>query len=170
MSHRPIFSKNYLARKQSGFDVQSYVTTEEVQGAISEWTKLVKSGVVDKKKEETIGADFLNGIFGKVLGYSYNRSNTTWNLEKEVKSTTDGTKADGALGYFTSEEEDVRVVIELKDSRTNLDRPQNRKNDKRTPVEQAFDYASKTAGACKWVIVSNLQATAVPLNFAPARV
>lgn len=96
-------------------------------------------------------------MFGKVLGYAYERGLSEYNLEKEEKSQTDGTKPDGVLGYLTSDEtkNDIRVVIELKDAFTNLDHRQNRKNDNRTPVEQAFSYVSKSGGNCKWVIVSN---------------
>jgi hypothetical protein len=35
------------------------------------------------------------------------------------------------------------MVIELKGQNADLDKPQNRANDKRSPVEQAFGYAEK---------------------------
>ena len=46
------------------------------------------------------------------------------------------------------------MVVELKDQKTDLDKPQNRFNDKRTPVDQAFDYAQHT-GDIDWILVSN---------------
>jgi hypothetical protein len=46
------------------------------------------------------------------------------------------------------------MVVELKDQKTDLDKPQNRVNDKRTPVDQAFDYAQHT-GDIEWILVSN---------------
>ena len=46
------------------------------------------------------------------------------------------------------------MVIELKGSNANLDKPQNRKADKRTPVDKAFDYA-KRSGDIDWIFVSN---------------
>lgn len=46
------------------------------------------------------------------------------------------------------------MVVELKDQKTDLDRPQNRINDKRTPIDQAFDYAQHT-GDIDWIFVSN---------------
>jgi hypothetical protein len=46
------------------------------------------------------------------------------------------------------------MVVELKDQKTDLDKPQNRANDKRTPVDQAFDYAQHT-GEIDWILVSN---------------
>ena len=46
---------------------------------------------------------------------------TFYNLEKEEKTVTDSTKADGALGFFTfvsgKLRSDIRVVIELKDAK-----------------------------------------------------
>lgn len=46
------------------------------------------------------------------------------------------------------------MVINLKGSEADLDKPQQRKNDKRTPVDQAFDYA-KRSGDINWILVSN---------------
>jgi hypothetical protein len=46
------------------------------------------------------------------------------------------------------------MVVELKDQKTDLDKSQNRVNDKRTPVDQAFDYAQHT-GDIDWILVSN---------------
>ena len=112
-------------------------------------------------------ADFLNKIFGDALGYDHQDAHL-WYLEKELKSNTDGTQADGGLGYFRQvagqRTQDVRVVMELKDARTDLDKPQNRATDRRTPVEQAFGYASKAGGRCRWVVVSNF----VELRLYPA--
>ena len=50
------------------------------------------------------------------------------------------------------------MVIELKGQNADLDKPQNRANDKRSPVEQAFGYAqhsSKKSGLVQWILVSN---------------
>ena len=51
------------------------------------------------------------------------------------------------------------MVIELKGQEyEDLDKPQNRANDKRTPVDQAFGYAqksSKDSGIIDWILVSN---------------
>lgn len=128
---------------------------KEKQSVIERWKYEIDTKSIYTKKEEQLQSDFLNDIFGKVLGYAYERGLDELNLEKEYKSKTDGTKPDGVLGYLTAENKDIRVVIELKDAYTNLDHKQNRKNDNRTPVEQAFSYVSKCGGKCKWVIVSN---------------
>jgi type I restriction-modification system DNA methylase subunit len=50
------------------------------------------------------------------------------------------------------------MVIELKGQNADLDKSQNRANDKRSPVEQAFGYAqhsSKKSGLVQWILVSN---------------
>ncbi|PKL66160.1 MAG: hypothetical protein CVV28_12250 [Methanobacteriales archaeon HGW-Methanobacteriales-1] len=46
------------------------------------------------------------------------------------------------------------MVVELKGSDFDLDKPQNRANDKRTPVDQVFDYAQHM-GDIDWILVSN---------------
>lgn len=130
---------------------------ENKLSVISRWIKENKDKTIYNKKEEQLQSDFLNDIFGEVLGYAYKRGLDIYNLEKEEKSKTDGTKPDGSLGYFTKDNMDTRVVIELKDAYTDLDHKQNRKNDNRTPVEQAFSYVSKCGGKCQWVIVSNFR-------------
>lgn len=152
--HNTLFVEKLLNEKLSLDDFK----IPEIEGkikAVSGWVKEIEKKTIYNKKEEQIQSDFLNDIFGKVLDYAYQRGLDEYNLEKEEKSKTDGTKPDGVLGYLTSTNKDIRVVIELKDAYTNLDHKQNRKNDNRTPVEQAFSYVSKSGGNCKWVIVSN---------------
>ncbi len=156
--HTPIFSQKYLDSKTINFDITKLHNLEGKVRFLNQWQESIRSGRILKAKEEELQADFLNNFFGDVLGFEY-RNSLKWNLAKEHKTITDGTKSDGALGYFSmisgQLESDVRVVIELKDARSNLDKAQNRQNDKRSPVEQAFGYASKSGGKCKWVIVSN---------------
>ena len=145
MVHNKIFSKKYLDLKLIGFDINKIPELDQKRDIISLWIKSLKSGKIKETKETSMQADFLNGFFGEVLGYSY-KDHEKWNLVKEYSTEVNGKCADGALGYFTMLENkiqtDVRVVIELKDANTDLDKPQNRKYDKRTPVEQAFSYAT----------------------------
>jgi hypothetical protein len=154
MQHQPIFSYKYLKTKLSNFSLTDIPEIQSKQQKIVEWQTAIKKGSIKKTKEEALQSDFLNAFFGEVLGYDYNRADDKWYLEKEFKSVMDGSKADGALGYFSIVGQDARAVIELKDAKTDLDKPQNR-IDKRTPVEQAFGYANKAGGKCRWVIVSN---------------
>ena len=151
-----LFTEKYLNDRLS-LDELNIPNFDEKQRVIANWVNEIQSKSIYAKKEEQLQADFLNDIFGKVLDYDYERGLEQYNLEKELKSITDGTKPDGSLGYFSSTSTDTRVVIELKDAYTNLDHKQNRKNDNRTPVEQGFSYVSKCGGNCKWVIVSNFR-------------
>lgn len=75
---------------------------------------------------------------------------------QEFKNKLDTSEADGGLGFFSVRQkiEDVRVVVELKDAKTHLDKKQNRSSHL-TPVEQGFSYANKNGSRCGWVIVSN---------------
>lgn len=153
----PLFSKKYLSQKLQHFNVEQIENFEQRQQHIADWQKMIAQGIVDDTKEESLQADFLNKFFGDTLDYTYNRSASVWHLEKEYKSQTDSTKADGALGFFTKTRQEVLAVIELKDAKTDLDKKQNLQRDRRTPVEQAFDYASKSGGQCRWIIVSNFK-------------
>lgn len=60
---------------------------------------------------------------------------------------------------FALKNEDGKfMVIELKGQDTDLDKPQNRANDKRSPVDQAFTYADKSnkeSGLVDWIFISN---------------
>lgn len=127
---------------------------------MNDWLQRCQSGKLNEQNETSIGADFINDIFGDVLGFNY-RNPHFGNLEKELKTIIDGQKPDGVLGYFNTKEESinsVHAVIELKGAGTNLDKAQKRQNDRRTPIEQAFACTLKFGEKCKWVIVSNFMA------------
>ena len=160
MQQQNIFGDRNYKQKLANFSIDNISDLEDKKKIIEGYIKALESGKIENTKEEAIQADFLNKFFGDILGYDYNDPNL-WNLEKESKSVTDGTKADGALGFFSIEGKtkhaDVRAIVELKDVFTDLDKSQNRPGDKRTPVEQAFSYASKAGGRCNWVIVSNFK-------------
>ena len=161
-THPRIFSDRYLDKKMGNFSLLHIADFEKKLAHIKAWQTGIETQRVIKAKEEQLQDDFLKLFFGDVLGYAYRQDLQTWQLEREYKTVLDGTKADGALGFFTVDASkkgrvvgDCRAVIELKDARSDLDKPQNRHNDRRTPVQQAFDYASAVGGQCRWVIVSN---------------
>jgi type I restriction-modification system DNA methylase subunit len=99
----------------------------------------------DNQKEEALQTNFLNDIFGKVLGYEIDTGEAEFNLLTEYKTQKDGTKVDGVLGFITKDKKDIRVAIELKaKNTTNLD----------SVEKQAFEYRDKIDGI-EWVITSN---------------
>jgi type I restriction-modification system DNA methylase subunit/REP element-mobilizing transposase RayT len=160
MLYTPLFSPKFLADAAKPFSQELADLQERALPVVREWQDSLRSGALAATKEEQLQSDFLEAVFAKILGYESSRGAVVWNLEKEQKNVTDSQKADGALGFFTMQNgaktSDIRAVIELKGTKSDLDKPQNRKDDKHSPVEQAFAYGSKTGGKCRWVIVSNI--------------
>lgn len=155
MSQKYIFNRKYLADQLKTVDVKDIPGYEEKWEQVKKWDYSLRHSNLVKTKEESIQGDFLNKIFTLVLGYNDRIGRNLWNIQQEQKTKMDGTKADGSLGFFTESIQDVRVVIELKDAKTDLDKKQKRENNQ-TPVEQAFSYQYKMKD-CRWVIVSNFK-------------
>jgi hypothetical protein len=153
---RNIFNKKKLNSILNNISIESlteHTILSDIKKIIKNWRILT-----DKKgtNEISLQDSFLSDFFGKILDYKYiNESPNEWHLYREKKTDADATRSDGALGFFMSENEDVRSVIELKSAKTPLDAKQRRKNANYTPVEQAFLYANKFGRKCRWVIVSN---------------
>lgn len=160
MLHTPLFSPKFLTDAAKASSQELAYLQEHALPIVRQWQESLRSGALAATKEEQLQTDFLEAFFAKILGYESSRGAAVWNLEKEQKNVTDSQKADGALGFFTMKDgarvSDIRAVVELKGAKSDLDKPQNRKEDKRSPVEQAFAYGSKTGGKCRWVIVSNV--------------
>lgn len=153
--HKTIFNPDFFKEELDKFSLNSFSNIHEIKSNIEKWIKRIETDRVRTTKEEAQDGLFAECIFDNALGYK-RWTTDEWNLNLQEKSKTDGTKCDFALGYFTDKEKRVKVVVEVKDSsHTDLDKAQKRADDKRTPVEQAFDYAHKQGESCKWVIVSN---------------
>jgi len=157
--HQTIFSIKELKSRVKNAFPNGISNREQKIKVIENWQRNISSGKYINAKEEEIRPLFLTQFFGDILDYEYNNA-TDWNLRFENKTTKDSTKSDAALGFFkirNNEElpKDVRAVVEIKDARTPLDKPQNRKDFKGSAIEQCFMYASKIGESCKWVIVSN---------------
>ncbi len=136
---------------------------DEKRKILTNWKNGIASGKIQSLNERKLQSEFLNKIFGDVLGYAYEKQLTEWQLEHEYKVDFDGKTPDGVLGYFQFDaltrttQSDVHAIIELKGPLVNLDKKQNRKDFPGTPVEQAFSYVPKLSKPCEWVIVSNCQ-------------
>lgn len=154
---QPIIEEDFLKNHLNLFHLSTIDGLESKKVILNDWFLKYRSGKLEGQNETSIAADFINDIFGDVLGFNYRNPNN-WNLQKELKTLIDSRKPDGAIGYFNVEEDlstNVYGVIEMKSANTNLDKKQNRADNKQTPVEQAFSYAPKYGKKCKWVIVSN---------------
>ncbi|MGK9183808.1 N-6 DNA methylase [Priestia filamentosa] len=155
MNQKFIFNRKYLTEQLESLNKSDILNYEEKWEVIKKWNYSLEHSNLARTKEESIQGDFLNKIFTNVLGYKDRIGRNLWNIQQEQRTVMDRTKADGSLGFFTEDIQDVRVVIELKDARTDLDKKQKRENNQ-TPVEQAFSYQYKMRN-CKWVIVSNFK-------------
>ena len=119
---------------------------------VQKWWRLAKDGGLNRK-ETSIDDAFLAEVFGDALGY---RGATEGNggHQRERQFSVPGVgPCDGALGFFPPvEPPGVRVVIELKDAQTHLDRD---RSNGRTAVQQLWDYLNAMPPSCVWGIVSN---------------
>ncbi len=154
---QPLFSENFLVPYLADFRLSSIPSVRDSLNWLESFVSELLSGKLDSLKEEEIKSRFVTNFFGDVLGFNYGNS-TEWRLREEKKSSIDGTKPDAAVGYFYIDnlKDDVRGIIEVKNAKAKLDEKQARPGE-RSPVEQAFSYAPKMGGGCKWVIVSNLK-------------
>ena len=150
-----IFNQKYLKKQLDSYEQKNIKSFGRKFQIIINWNRSLTESNLEKTKEEAIQGDFLYQIFTNVLGYKNRIGSQEWNLQQEQKTEMDNTKSDGALGFFSDNLNDPRVVIELKDAKTDLDRKQNRVNSM-SPVEQAFSYQYKNKNV-KWVIVSNFK-------------
>ncbi len=151
-----LFNKKLVQQKVSDFkgfpEGNIYANKLEV---IKKYVKSLKDGDLSKTKEKSVEKTFLIRIFSDVLGYEdMGSGHDTYNLYPDY--TIQGLYADGALGFFSKEDKKPKVVIELKDALTPLDKKQSGREKGYTPVEQAYQYATKLDG-CNWIIVSNFR-------------
>ena len=152
-----IFKDRLINGRLSHFSKDDIPDFDKKFHEISLWYKSCTEKDLDKTKETSVQGLFMTRLFNGVFGYSeIVDEGDCYNQERENKTLLDTSEADGALGFFykSSGTKDVRVVIELKDAKTPLDKKQNRSSHL-TPVEQAFSYANKNGNKCGWVIVSN---------------
>lgn len=154
-----LFNKRLLQTHLNNFEYPQGFDFERAEKIVGNWQKAIRDGNYDKTKEIQVQSSFLNLFFNIILGYSEMHDNSDeWFLMNEAKTELDGTKADGALGYFTKDEKSnvTRAVIELKDAKTPLDKKQSTRKDYDSPISQAFSYSSKF-DRCDWIIVSNFK-------------
>ena len=132
---------------------------EKIDGIINAWQTAFKDHDLSKAKETSLQGKFFAKFFCEILGYTMQDDGfETWTLNQEAKTEVDGKEADGSLGFYSKTSKQTRCVIELKDAQCNLDTKQQSRENKLTPVEQAFQYLYKFAD-CDWVIVSNFRIT-----------
>lgn len=154
-SNPQMFQTKIIQAKLSHITRSTIPDFDKKYNEICLWQKAAKD--LATIKETAVQGTFMTRIFRDVLGYNeIVDEGDTYFQEREKTTQLDSTESDAALGYFrkSTGTKDIRVVVELKDAKTDLDKKQNR-NNHLTPVEQAFSYAYKNSSRCGWVIVSN---------------
>jgi len=126
-------------------------------GTLEKWVNIFegKSDLGELNLEQAFNEDF----FIKMLGYTGPPSEQFNFLPKQA-TIEEATFPDFLMGTFGLKEgrlvEDIRRVVgELKGPNRSLDRIDPSR--KKTPVEQAFDYARNNGIYVDWVVVSNLK-------------
>jgi len=125
---------------------------------IQKWVVALRTGALDDVSERNLQGEFLQRVFGDVLGYGVMSQAPTsgWELMAERTVGSRGLACDGALGFFSrGTPANIIAPIELKGARHSLDLARGRE---RTPVEQGWNYANHTPG-CRYIIVSNFRET-----------
>ncbi len=150
-----IFSDKFFEERKATI-LQFFKSIDNLSAKVDvlrDWYADLQSGKVAQRTEEQQKSEFLDKVFGEALGYK--GSNTAWKLEKEY-TLLDGSEADGLLGFFgVQKTPSIRVAIEIKKLKINLDKPQMQRDDRYTPVQQGFHYAHQAKETCDWVIISN---------------
>src|SRR5574344_792149 len=109
-----LFNKRLLQTNLNSFEFPQGFDFERVSKIIHTWQESIKNGNYDKTKETQVQSAFLTKFFNTILGYAEMHDNSNeWCLVNEAKTDIDSTRADGALGFFSSSENITRAVIEL---------------------------------------------------------
>ncbi len=116
------------------------------------WADLERVGKLRDYRETAVDTQFLDQLFGDGLGYKL-KTNSPDDWQLEHKFTVPGAGiADAAFGEFPASEAPA-VIVELKGSKTDLDRD---RSGGRTAVQQCWGYLNDLPG-CPWGIVSNFR-------------
>lgn len=154
-----LFNQRLLKTVIDKFVFPVYEKRKRADEIIQGWQTAFKNHDLSKAKETSLQGKFFSKFFCEILGYTMqDDGGEIWTLKQESKTEVDGKEADGSLGFYSKNSSQTRAVIELKDAQCNLDAKQCSRENKQTPVEQAFQYLYKFAD-CDWVIVSNFRYT-----------
>ena len=149
----PLFEQQVLSRYLSERSSTELAALTELEKKVASWVADVRGRALN---ETSIEQAFNQRIMIDALGYKMHPDPASSLWVKPTREQTGlNTVPDAGLGVFAdSSAPEFLGVLELKTPGTNLDKPQARKT-RLTPVEQAFDYATKILGV-RWVVVSDM--------------
>ena len=156
---KSLFNSRLVEDELDKFSLLEIENQEQMRQIVENWNKTDLS----KFTETGLDGEFFNDFFTVILGYNKQTGpREFFNIIPKRKVPYHRDLPDASLGFLTTDiisnpdlfSKAIRVVIELKDFNTDLDKKQSRAGSKLTPVEQAFKASNKFE-KCKWVIVSN---------------
>ncbi len=144
-----LFKKNIIKEKLVNFEILDFDEKIEV---LKSWKSMQDNKTLAKSTEIELQWPFGEKFFSNILWYK-NIWEKGYSMKFEPKVPVWGQKADIGLGFFWENIDKMKVVVELKDARISLDKPQQRAGNL-TPVQQAFKYKPYFK-ECDFIIVSN---------------
>ncbi len=150
--HVPLFNHG-VVEDASRRGATAFVPTPEQQAAAADYARKIKDPKFLTQKETAVRPLLIEAVLQKVLGYEPFDPSGPYSLKHEA--TIRAGSADVALGRFNVPDraDEIIAPFELKGpSSIDLDRIDPGR--KRSPVQQAWDYAIDAPGS-RWVLVSN---------------
>lgn len=123
-----IFKEKFINERLCHFTRDNITDFDKKFHEIKLWHKSCTEKNLEKTKETSVQGSFMTRIFRGIFGYSeIIDEGECYNQIRESKTVLDTAESDGALGFFHKSTgiKDIRVVIELKDAKTSLDKKQN---------------------------------------------
>ncbi|MCZ8087931.1 MAG: N-6 DNA methylase [Brevundimonas sp.] len=149
--HVPLFNHG-VVEDASRRGVTAFVPTPDQLAAVADYARKVRDPKFLAQKETAVRPLFITDVLQTVLGYRpFDTGPYTLKHEAAIRAGS----ADVALGRFGEEDraDEIIAPFELKGpSSVDLDRIDPGR--KRSPVQQAWDYAIDAPGS-RWVLVSN---------------
>jgi hypothetical protein len=154
LSRGPLFESQVLQQYLADHRTTRIPEEESRVQALSGWILSLRGAA---RKETALEQSFNSTVLGEVLGYTLFPSPSATAYPKAPSSVTGIVQEpDVLLGRFVPSEDDEPIaVLELKSPGTPFDSPQSRA-DRRSPVEQAFNYGQRILGV-RWVLVSDMR-------------
>lgn len=166
--HNTFLSRSFL-RSVWASEFEAFKDTDaeaKLKRTLEDWARRV--ALKETAAESALLPNIVEGVWGyRQTGGS--GDGFTLHPKRRIKggSFSGGTgEVDAALGYFGADKaaDAVQVAVELKGPGTDLDAPQSRGKDRRTPVKQGLDYlAAARRGMVgnepilpTWAIVTNM--------------
>ena len=118
---------------------------------LRQWGDTIRDRSIETQKETALHGNFKQHIICEVLGYRDFNDSGEWTVD--VETAIGSGSVDLAFGHFSKGESRIIAPFELKGAKTK-DLDAIMPGRAKSPVKQAWDYASDNVGT-KWVLVSN---------------